>query len=912
MSDPVDGTGTATADVCVTGDVIREVSIYQGDRLHPSQRSEGGFAPLVTDSLGGAHLLFRILEASLPDKSIAFGLEVKVEDMPSDLTAHVLYRPSAGGEVKDREKKPKEMPPAVWRVAQPLGYGLLPPPDAPEIGIVAKSCRSRVVAIDDGALGFRCVRAGNRWPLALKGPERSFLPDWIVLKMSAPVAQGDLWRALQEPSLASRLVVIVSADEMRLDGAALSRGLSWEQTVSELCMELVGNPAFSGLLRCRHLVVNFRREGALWIDNDPGGRTASLVFDSSLAEGEWKRGLADSESRVYGHLAVFAASVVAEVATGSPPDFHRAIVRGLNASRLLRQLGHGQVGRTPAFPLHPVAREATCPSPCDRYGKVAVPCPLSPGGCQSSWTIASRSENPDNPNHPLFGLAHQVAIYGEARLKHVPQARFGDLLAIDREEMSTLRGLRLMLQSYEKENPQKAPLCLGAFGPPGAGKSFGIKQIAKEILTKDVPILEFNLSQFSGPGDLIGAFHQVRDKVLEGRTPVVFWDEFDTKRYEWLQYLLAPMQDGKFQSGQLTHSIGKCIFVFAGGTSHDFEHFGPLPEPETDDDRRDREIRHEDARQRQDDESRLAEFIFKKGPDFISRLSAHMNVLGPNQRRSFNFATGAWDRLDPADVTFPVRRALLIRSMLGVGPAEELSIDRDLLNALLLVPRYRHGVRSLEKIVRPMRGARPPFRWSHLPPPQVLHEHLDSPVAFDDLCSAARTFQAPDMLRRIAAAIHENYQRLVATQENRSRAPLTVSEVLSAFDAMGDWSKATNLAAAARLPHVLAMAGLRLVEGAASPTEVAVTRAHLKVHLGTLSIEEHNLWCAFHRINDWRYLSADMMGGKRKDEDARRHSLLCPFEALKDDQKEKDHDTIRHYPEMVGLVGVKISFMSVS
>ena len=33
---------------------------------------------------------------------------------------------------------------------------------------------------------------------------------------------------------------------------------------------------------------------------------------------------------------------------------------------------------------------------------------------------------------------------------------------------------------------------------------------------------------------------------------------------------LAPMQDGRFQHGQLNHSIGKCVFVFAGGTSLSF------------------------------------------------------------------------------------------------------------------------------------------------------------------------------------------------------------------------------------------------------------------------------------------------------------------------------------------------------
>ena len=120
--------------------------------------------------------------------------------------------------------------------------------------------------------------------------------------------------------------------------------------------------------------------------------------------------------------------------------------------------------------------------------------------------------------------------------------------------------------------------------------------------------LEFNLSQFSNPGELVGAFHQVRDKVLEGKLPVVFWDEFDSENYKWLQFLLAPMQDGKFQEGQYA-SDRTLIVVFAGATSYTFENFGPIkPAPG-------------DASAK----NSYADFILKKGPDFISRLHGSLN-----------------------------------------------------------------------------------------------------------------------------------------------------------------------------------------------------------------------------------------------------------------------------------------------
>ena len=86
-------------------------------------------------------------------------------------------------------------------------------------------------------------------------------PDWIIHKMANPIAQGDLWRALiggSNPVRRDNLIVIVSADELRRAGAAISRGFSWERTLSELCAELDYNPVFQPLVRfSERLIVNF-------------------------------------------------------------------------------------------------------------------------------------------------------------------------------------------------------------------------------------------------------------------------------------------------------------------------------------------------------------------------------------------------------------------------------------------------------------------------------------------------------------------------------------------------------------------------------------------------------------------------------------------------------------------------------
>ncbi len=57
-------------------------------------------------------------------------------------------------------------------------------------------------------------------------------------------------------------------------------------------------------------------------------------------------------------------------------------------------------------------------------------------------------------------------------------------------------------------------------------------------------MLEFNLSQFSGPEEIIDALHRVRDVVLSGKIPLVFWDEFDSRLKDqdlgWLRFFLSP------------------------------------------------------------------------------------------------------------------------------------------------------------------------------------------------------------------------------------------------------------------------------------------------------------------------------------------------------------------------------------
>lgn len=172
--------------------------------------------------------------------------------------------------------------------------------------------------------------------------------------------------------------------------------------------------------------------------------------------------------------------------------------------------------------------------------------------------------------------------------KKLEMAKFGTLVTADRKEMEGFRRIASQVKKYLKGGSTSRPLSFAVFGQPGAGKSFGVKQVIKEILTKegkDMQTYEFNLSQFSRDADLKAAFEKVRWSNLSGKTPIVFFDEFDCtfgEKMGWLEYFVDPMDLGgywtqTFSDGRANdpefRPLGGGIFIFVGGTCRTWDEF---------------------------------------------------------------------------------------------------------------------------------------------------------------------------------------------------------------------------------------------------------------------------------------------------------------------------------------------------
>jgi hypothetical protein len=914
-------------DLVVTGDVFVHHHLYEGDRNRPAKDRQRGMHEVREP--GGAKILSELVRAALktnqPEWNVHLGVESPGKnEAPGDRHAYGFWSPHLVD--RKEKKKPKKDQKTVWRVKLQMGFGAS---EAKSNGVPALTAalapppRANILVLDDTGFEFRRKACRNLW--LLPDDPKS---DWIVLKMSGPIAHGHLWHELI-PKFADRMVCVVSADELRQETVSISRGLSWERTAEDVRSALE-TPALEPLSRCRHLIVRLSADGALWLDSsNQANPKATLIFDAGGAEGGWKE---NHPGTVIGSSATLAAAVACGLAqhVTDQDESERdcllsSIKRGLAAVRDLHRLGHGEIAKTPVprgFPVNRLAeiiavlnseakKAAKLKAKADKAAKVTdskeqhkkdpaaefadadVPWrtkqdPLPKAG--RAWMIVESSQrHPDMTVYPpLVGVARQIVLHGKPALLRYPHAEFGDLGTIDRSEIETLRSVRRLMIAYEENTQTQKPLSIGVFGPPGAGKSFGVQQLAKEIFG-DNAWIEFNLSQFADAkdsNDLVGAFHQVRDKVLSGVTPVVFWDEFDSRSLYWLQYLLAPMQDGRFQEGQISHWIGKCVFVFAGGTSPTYQEFALAEKAQGED---------------------LQDYKLKKGPDFHSRLDGYYNVVGPNRRA---LVQTRWPRGTPMpdrdDVCFPLRRAMFIRSKLADKDKdrEPLDFDSDLLHALLLVPEYRHGARSLEKMIAELRPKREgPIRRSALPSAGLRAMHVDE-KDFNELLERNAFFSKAVEIDVLAKAIHEFWRDQSKKQNWKMEDHLN-----RPYDELASIDQEDNRAAARRIPKILALVGLGLtnLENASSDEpSVKFVRSYIvsAPHFEILAEAEHIGWMEQRLANGWRH-------GAERDNEKLIHPLLKRYDELDEKQKDKDRDTIRHIPDMVLLAKYRFEWLDV-
>lgn len=121
------------------------------------------------------------------------------------------------------------------------------------------------------------------------------------------------------------------------------------------------------------------------------------------------------------------------------------------------------------------------------------------------------------------------------------------------------------------------------------------------------------------------------------------------------------------------------------------------------------------------------------------------------------------------------------------------------------------------------------------------------------------------------------------------------------YSDLGPVEKEENRAAARRIPEVLALAGMGIIEDGAVGDADGVDD-QLKYHLERLAEAEHNGWMAHRFENGWKF-------DKERDEDRMCHDALVPYDELSEKNREKDRNSIRRFPDMVKLAKFRIVFL---
>lgn len=161
----------------------------------------------------------------------------------------------------------------------------------------------------------------------------------------------------------------------------------------------------------------------------------------------------------------------------------------------------------------------------------------------------------------------------------------------------------------------------------------------------------------------------------------------------------------------------------------------------------------------------------------------------------------------------------------------------------------------------------------------------------DRLCT--RESVLGESLDQLARTAHEDYlRRKYAQGEKPGSRPS-----LRPWSELDEFFQESNRQQADHIPVKLRAIGCRTEPGPpdASPGGFAFTPEEVEM----LARMEHERWCARHLLDGWRR-------GEKREELARTHPCLVPWENLGENYRDNDRAAVRGIPQLLALVGLRI------
>ena len=477
---------------------------------------------------------------------------------------------------------------------------------------------------------------------------------------------------------------------------------------------------------------------------------------------------------------------------------------------------------------------------------------------------------------------------GLQTLKHIPYLECRKLLTIDRHEIESLRNIRRLLSQYIASESAR-PLNLGVSGPPRSDRKFAVKQIVYSLLGKKGfkkrgVFFTFNLTQINDKKEISRAFHLIRDQVMQGKLPFVFWEDIDSGNFKWLRYLLTPMKDGFIQEKNDIRPIGQCIFIFTGHSENGKFLYKPekpgagMVSKKT------------GKRQRK----RIKVFKASKVLEFRNNLDASLSLSGVNKEDGYSANQENLISEYQEDFMYPVRRALHLRSGLGKKNSRKLKMDPGLIMAFLKTGEYKQGARSMTRILDHLkRDSSRKISRSTLPSVKFMSGHLD----FDEFMSIANSNRAGKLpVEDLSKAIHKTWLENLNGDNN----PPAVDQL---FDNLAAAMKYEYLLTAKRILNMLSALGFKVVrkEDLRPKMMVEFKMRYIKDdnELEFLAAEEHTGWVKARQKTGWKK-------GAEHNDYYKKDPRLAKYKNLKAREKEPSRDTIHHIPDYFEHLEYKI------
>ena len=381
---------------------------------------------------------------------------------------------------------------------------------------------------------------------------------WIVVR-TLPQNEGitHLLEKLKR-NTHKKTIVILNSNDLRKAGFKITKGVSWEQLITETHKALSKYP----WSKLAYLVVCLEHEGVM-IFNNVNKEYIALFYPNEI-EGDHLR--SNDNDKVYGILTTFQAAIVIHLCKMDDNDdimpiLEKASRAGIIAMRTLIRNGFEDECKYPYEKIYASIDGAEKTPDND----IIVTLPLK--RIDNNMIILEKKYK-----NGMDKLCEDIISNGvEKALKGIPILKYRNFFSADRCEIEDYRRIHNLFEEYLLNQKMNKPLSICVFGAPGSGKSFGISELVEHFKYErkiKIQTRNFNLSQFN-LDDLSSAFDQIRDISVNGELPIVFWDEFDCEvngqPLGWLKRFLAPMQDGEYYENANRHSIGRAIFIFAGG-----------------------------------------------------------------------------------------------------------------------------------------------------------------------------------------------------------------------------------------------------------------------------------------------------------------------------------------------------------